>query len=61
MVLRWLEGATVTAARFRVVVMLFLLAACSHYADVMPQDVIGVVVLDTPAPSAEPTLKHPCC
>jgi len=25
----------------------------THYADVMPQDVIGVVVLDTPAPSAE--------
>ena len=25
----------------------------THYADVMPQEVIGVVVLDTPAPSAE--------
>ena len=25
----------------------------THYADVMPQDVIGVIVLDTPAPSAE--------
>ena len=25
----------------------------THYADVMPQDVVGVVVLDTPAPSAE--------
>jgi pimeloyl-ACP methyl ester carboxylesterase len=25
----------------------------THYAEVMPQDVIGVVVLDTPAPSAE--------
>ena len=25
----------------------------THYADVMPQDVIGVVVLDTPAPSAD--------
>jgi pimeloyl-ACP methyl ester carboxylesterase len=25
----------------------------THYADVMPRDVIGVVVLDTPAPSAE--------
>ena len=29
----------------------------THYADVMPQDVIGVVVLDTPAPSAEFTEK----
>ena len=25
----------------------------THYADMLPQDVIGVVVLDTPAPSAE--------
>jgi alpha/beta hydrolase fold len=25
----------------------------THYADVMPQDVVGVVVLDTPPPSAE--------
>ena len=25
----------------------------THYADVMPQDIVGVVVLDTPAPSAE--------
>ena len=30
----------------------------THYADVMPQDVIGVVVLDTPAPSAEFTEKN---
>jgi pimeloyl-ACP methyl ester carboxylesterase len=29
----------------------------THYADVTPQDVIGVVVLDTPAPSAEFTEK----
>ena len=29
----------------------------THYADVMPQDVVGVVVLDTPAPSAEFTEK----
>ena len=29
----------------------------THYADMMPQDVIGVVVLDTPAPSAEFTEK----
>ena len=29
----------------------------THYADVMPHDVIGVVVLDTPAPSAEFTAK----
>lgn len=29
----------------------------AHYADVMPQDVIGVVILDTPAPSAEFTEK----
>ena len=29
----------------------------THYADVMPQDVIGVIVLDTPAPSAEFTEK----
>ena len=29
----------------------------THYADVLPQDVIGVVVLDTPAPSAEFTEK----
>ena len=25
----------------------------THYADVLPEDVVGVVVLDTPAPSAE--------
>lgn len=25
----------------------------THYADVMPKDVLGVIVLDTPAPSAE--------
>ena len=25
----------------------------THYADLLPQDVVGVVVLDTPAPSAE--------
>ena len=30
----------------------------THYADVMPQDVIGVVVLDTPAPSAEFTEEN---
>lgn len=30
----------------------------THYADVAPQDVIGVVVLDTPAPSAEFTEKN---
>lgn len=29
----------------------------THYADVMPENVIGVVVLDTPAPSAEFTEK----
>ena len=29
----------------------------THYADVLPKDVIGVVVLDTPAPSAEFTEK----
>ena len=29
----------------------------THYADVLPQDVVGVVVLDTPAPSAEFTEK----
>jgi pimeloyl-ACP methyl ester carboxylesterase len=29
----------------------------THYAEVMPRDVIGVVVLDTPAPSAEFTEK----
>lgn len=30
----------------------------AHYADVMPQDIVGVVVLDTPAPSAEFTEKN---
>jgi len=29
----------------------------THYADMMPRDVVGVVVLDTPAPSAEFTEK----
>jgi pimeloyl-ACP methyl ester carboxylesterase len=29
----------------------------THYAEVMPHDVLGVVVLDTPAPSAEFTEK----
>ena len=29
----------------------------THYADLMPRDVVGVVVLDTPAPSAEFTEK----
>jgi pimeloyl-ACP methyl ester carboxylesterase len=30
----------------------------AHYADVMPQDVVGVVVLDTPPPSAEFTEEN---
>jgi pimeloyl-ACP methyl ester carboxylesterase len=30
----------------------------THYADVLPEDVVGVVVLDTPAPSAEFTEEN---